>query len=279
MTVTTTRRRFIGLGSAAAAAGAIGLLQRAGAQSPPASAQPTTPPAPTSEIKWETPPGLKAEDVRAIVGAAHRDLDKVREMLDAQPSLVNCTWDWGAGDYESPLGAAGHTGQVGIAELVLSRGARLELHAAAMLGWLEVIKAAVAARPGAENILGPHAIPMHSHALTGGEQAKPVLDYLESLNAIRQVMLSDEERPKYVGRYQTEGGVLTVFDANRRLLLQPPPPSGRRAWYLLHQGEGLFLPADNIEVKITFAMNPGGTQTRAMNMVAGDDQTVAVRVH
>jgi len=272
MSNNTTRRGFIGLGSTAIAAGAFGLLQRAGTQTPPA--QPAAAPL-SSDLKWEPPPGLKAEDVRAVVGAAHRDVDKVRELLDAQPSLVNSTWDWGTGDYESPLGAAGHTGQVEIAELVLSRGARVELHAATMLGWLDLVKAAVAARPGAENILGPHAIPMHSHALAGGDQAKAVLEYLESLNALRQVMLSDEERPKYVGRYKTDGGVLTVYNANRRLLLQPPE---RRAWYMLHQGDGLFLPADNVKVKITFEMNADGTQARAMNIDEGDDQAVAVRV-
>ena len=269
MTINTTRRGFIGLGSTAIAAGAFGLLQRAGAQTPPA-APPTS-----SELKYERPPGLKAEDVQAFVGAAHRDIDKVREMLDAQPSLVNATWDWGSGDWESALGAAGHVGLPEIAELVLSRGARVELHAAAMLGWLDFIKAAVAARPGAENILGPHAIPMHAHALAGGDQAKAVLEYLESLNALRNVILPDEERPKYVGRYETDGGVLTVYNANRRLLLQPPE---RRAWYMLHQGDGLFMPADNVKVRITFEMNADGTQARAMNIDEGDDQAVAVRV-
>jgi hypothetical protein len=270
MRTNISRRGFIELGSAAAAT-AIGVQVFARPQAAPPEPSASPP-------KFEKPPALKAEDVQAVVGAAHRDIDKVRELLDAQPSLVNATWDWGSGDFETPLGAAGHTGQVEIAELVLSRGARIELHCAAMLGWIDLIKAAVAARPGAENILGPHAIPMHSHARAGDEQAKDVLAYLESLNCLRDLPTEEDYRLKIAGRYRIKDGddVLTVIAANRRLLLQPPAESGRRPWYMLHQGDGMFRPADNVQVKLTF--DAQGDRVLAMNIDEGDDQAVALRI-
>lgn len=286
MHIETTRRGFIGLGSAtvlagmAGAGGAIGLLQQqpaspseSPAAAPPDAAQPNT----TPQGQWERPAALKPEDVQAVVGAAHRDIDKVRSLLDAQPSLVNATWDWGSGDFESPLGAAGHTGQVEIAELVLSRGACIELHCAAMLGWLELIKSAVAARTGAENILGPHAIPMHSHAREGGDRAAAVLEYLESLNCLRDIAVSEATRNACAGRYRVEGSddELLVIVANRRMLLQPPT---KRPWYLLHQGEGVYRPADATQVKLSFEMNADGSQSKAMLIDEGNDQATAVRV-
>lgn len=269
-----SRRGFLEFGSVAAVSAAWGGPIFAQPPSAPivAPAQPPPPPA------FEKPPALKPEDVQAVVGAAHRDIDKVRAMLDAQPALVNAVWDWGSGDYESPLGAAGHTGQVEIAELVLSRGGRLELHCAAMLGWIDVVKAAVAARPGAENILGPHAIPMHSHARAGEDRAKEVLAFLESLNCLRDLPTQEDERLKLAGRYRIKDGddVLTVIAANRRLLLQLPANSGRRPWYMLHQGDGVFRPADDLQVKLTF--DSRGDRVLAMNIDEGNDQAVALRV-
>jgi len=80
---------------------------------------------------------------------------------------------------------------------------------------------------------------------------------------------------KYVGHYRVADTVdeFIVHKANRRLMFQPPQ---RRAWYMLHQGEGRFRPADRLEVEVTF--EAAGDRMRAMHMRDGDDQTVAVRV-
>lgn len=131
--------------------------------------------------KKERPPALPAEQVREFVGAGHGNLDRVKEMLEEKPSFVNATWDWGGGDFETALGGASHMGRPDIANYLLAHGARLDLFAAAMLGKLEIVKAAVAAIPDIPNVPGPHGIPLIRHAEVGGEAAKPVLEYLQSL--------------------------------------------------------------------------------------------------
>ena len=74
-----------------------------------------------------------SEQVHAMVSNAHGDLEFVRARLAENPTLANAAWDWGDGDWESALGAAGHMGRRDIAELLLAHGARLDLFVAAML--------------------------------------------------------------------------------------------------------------------------------------------------
>ena len=85
-------------------------------------------PAPTSETRpaggeaaklW---PGFPRQDqklVAEIVGVSHFNEQRVRELVKSCPELVNAWWDWGFGDWESPLGAASHTGQREIAEVLV----------------------------------------------------------------------------------------------------------------------------------------------------------------
>jgi hypothetical protein len=124
---------------------------------------------------------LEAKLVQDFVGNAHGDLNRVKELLAEEPGLVNATWDWGGGDFETALGAAAHMGRKDIAEFLLENGARLDIFAAAMLGKLEIVKAALTEYPEAINTPGPHGIPLVAHAKAGGDDAKAVLEYLESL--------------------------------------------------------------------------------------------------
>jgi hypothetical protein len=126
-------------------------------------------------------PALEASLVEEFVGNAHGNFARVKELLEQHPNLVNATWDWGGGDFETALGAASHMGNKQIANYLLEHGARLDIFAAAMLGKLDVVKAALTAYPEAIDILGPHGIPLITHAEAGGEDAKAVLEYLESL--------------------------------------------------------------------------------------------------
>lgn len=126
-------------------------------------------------------PAIELDLVQEFVAKAHGDLERVKELLTQEPGLINATWDWGGGDFESALGAASHMGHREIANYLLERGARLDLFAAAMLGKLDILKAALAAYPDAINIPGPHGISLIAHAQAGGEEAKSVLEFLESL--------------------------------------------------------------------------------------------------
>jgi hypothetical protein len=126
-------------------------------------------------------PAQPAELVREIVTVAHFDWKRVRELAEARPALVKAGWDWGFGDWETPLGAASHMGNRAIAEYLLEKGAAPTLFSAAMLGQLDVVKALVMAKPGVQRAGGPHSISLLAHARMGGEAAKPVLEYLHGL--------------------------------------------------------------------------------------------------
>jgi hypothetical protein len=126
-------------------------------------------------------PSLEAALVQEFVGKSHGDLDRVKELLAQEPALINATWDWGGGDWETGLGAAAHMGRRDIANYLLENGARLDLFAAAMLGKLEIVRAALETYPQAIHIPGPHGIPLIAHAQAGGNDAIQVYEYLESL--------------------------------------------------------------------------------------------------
>lgn len=130
----------------------------------------------------ENKPALAPELVSEFVANAHGNLDRVRELLEQEPQLINAAWDWGGGDWETALGAAAHMGRRDIAQLLLQRGARLDLFAAAMLGELEIVQAIIKVFPIMSQARGPHGIPLLTHAQAGGEKAVPVVAFLQGLN-------------------------------------------------------------------------------------------------
>ena len=126
-------------------------------------------------------PALAPALVKEFVGAGHGNLARTKELLEVQPGLLNATWDWGGGDFETALGGASHMGNREIALFLLEKGARLDLFAAAMLGMVEVIRQAVEAFPGAHKSLGPHKISLLAHAKKGGPASTAVVEYLQQL--------------------------------------------------------------------------------------------------
>lgn len=125
------------------------------------------------------PPDL----VKEWVGKAHGDFARVQELYQQEPRLLNASWDWGGGDFESALEAAGHVGNREIALFLLARGARMNLFCAAMLGHLDVVKSTLDAYPELKNSAGPHGLKLKHHAMKGGEAAKSVLEYLTAIEA------------------------------------------------------------------------------------------------
>ncbi|HEU4970359.1 MAG TPA: hypothetical protein VFT35_00315 [Gaiellaceae bacterium] len=128
----------------------------------------------------DAPPQLDPAKVQAFDANAHGDLDVVRSLLEGEPALVNAAWDWGGGDWETGLGAAAHMGRRQIALYLLEHGARLDLFAAAMLGYFDIVTAILSDFPEMRDALGPHGIPLVEHARVGGADARAVLELLEA---------------------------------------------------------------------------------------------------
>ena len=69
-------------------------------------------------------------------------------------------------------------GRRDIASFLLERGAPMDTFAAAMLGSLQIVRAALDANPSWVHVPGPHRIPLVAHARAGGAPAAAVLWYI-----------------------------------------------------------------------------------------------------
>jgi hypothetical protein len=251
-----TRRHFLLAGSAAATGSLLVRSARAG--EPPATV-------------GDGFPSQAPEVVQEMVGVSHGNVARVRELLSRQPSLAKAAWDWGFGDWETALGAASHVGNREIAELLLAHGARPDLFTAAMLGWLEVVKQAVAASPGIQRLKGPHSIPLLAHAEAGGARAKPVHDYLISLGDAGERPadrpMAEEELGALLGVYRFGAGPRDRLEVARRTGGGMPGQltvrrEGGTVRNLFHLGERVFQPAGAEKVRLRFsAESPARTLT------------------
>jgi hypothetical protein len=181
MNTSLTRKKFL-LSGGVAAVGALlspGLLRgQPGVSSPaPSASGKEVPDFP------EHDPQIDRARVKRFVIAGHFNLDVVKEMIEADPILINGAIDWGNGDFETALGGASHMGRRDIAEFLLEHNARMDIFAATMLGKLDIVKAAVAAFPNIVHVPGPHKIPLIAHAEKGGPAALAVLEFLQPLAA------------------------------------------------------------------------------------------------
>jgi hypothetical protein len=222
------------------------------------------------EIFPTQPPEL----AREMVLVSHFNLKRVKELVEARPSLAKATWDWGFGDWESALGAASHMGNRAIAEYLLANGAHPSLFSATMLGQLDVVKSFVAAQPGIQRTPGPHSISLLAHAKTGGESARPVYDYLKSLgdaDAPQEASLSDRDRDAILGTYIFGSGPTEQVDVTfekERLTWTRKGTMGR---WLFHLGNRVFYPSGASAVRIRFTDNNG-----ALLMTVSDPDVVLV---
>ena len=210
-------------------------------------------------------PTQPPELTREIVTVAHFDLKRVRELVEARPSLARAAWDWGFGDWESALGAASHMGNRAIAEYLISNGARPSLFSAAMLGQLEVVKAMVNANPHAERIRGPHGISLLAHAKMGGDAARPVFEFLRSLGDADN---DDTDHLSDDGIATLQGTYVFGLSANQQIDVTVERREGVLSMYspltwtrkgamgrpLVHVGDRAFYPAGAPSVRIRFAV-------------------------
>lgn len=137
----------------------------------------------TTNPMQDRPAPISADLVQEFVKVSHGNIDKVKEMLNQQPNLLNAAWDWGNGDYETGMNAAGHMGRADIAEYLLSKGARMDIFCAAMLGKLDIVKPILDAYLNLKTSKGPHGLKLIHHAEKGGENATRVLEYLRGIGA------------------------------------------------------------------------------------------------
>src|SRR5215469_5679864 len=90
------------------------------------------------------------------VGSAHGDLDRVRELVERHPGLVNARAPWN----ETPVEAATQLGRRDIIEYLLGKGAPLDLFTACVLGRRDLVEAELAADPTRAHARGVHGLPV-----------------------------------------------------------------------------------------------------------------------
>lgn len=129
----------------------------------------------------EKPQPIRLEIAKEFVGVCHSNIDRVREMLENDKQLLHVSYDWGGGDYESGIEAAGHVGNKEIAAYLMQQGARYNIYLGAMLGHLDVVKFILSNQPQLLNSKGPHGFTLLHHARQG--EAKEVETYLLSMGA------------------------------------------------------------------------------------------------
>lgn len=154
------RRSFLTHSLAASAALGAGVLASGQTPATPAPAADAKP-APAPELKRKPP--LDGTLVWDFVKAGHGNLPKVKEMLTAEPMLINAMWDWGAGDWETAIGGASHVGNRELALHLLDAGSRFDAYCAAMLGEAEVVTSMLRLHPAIANARGPHGYTLLYH--------------------------------------------------------------------------------------------------------------------
>ncbi|GAA4275156.1 hypothetical protein U6A24_17455 [Aquimarina gracilis] len=128
-------------------------------------------------------PKLDKKIVKEFVSAGHGKFEKVKELLEENPTLLNAAHDWKFGDFETALGAASHVGHKELAQYLINKGAQANIFTAALFGRIEIIKPMLNLFPSALHAKGPHGFTLLHHAQRGGEEAKEVTEYLVSLGA------------------------------------------------------------------------------------------------
>lgn len=127
---------------------------------------------------------LNSELVYEFVLNCHSNLEIVIELEKEEPGLIFASHDWGKGDFENGIEAAGHMGNKKIADFLISKGARINFFTLCMLGKIETVRRILEDFPGMLNSKGPHGFtPLH-HANKGGEDAAKVKELLLSLGAV-----------------------------------------------------------------------------------------------
>ena len=69
-------------------------------------------------------PAHEPELVQEVVLVAHAQTARLKELVGRRPALAKVSFDWGFGDWETPIDAASHIGNREAAEFLIANGAR-----------------------------------------------------------------------------------------------------------------------------------------------------------
>lgn len=233
----------------------------------------------------DRPAPLDGELVFEFVKVAHGDLERTKELIGRESRLIKAAWDWGAGDFETALGAAGHMGRPDIADFLIKHEAPFELCPAAMLGQLAVVRAALETQSSLIHVPGPHGIPLIAHARAGGNEASSVLEFLlefekehprpESGSAATRTAtaLDGIYAGVYRGTYANREVGYEITEHDRSITLRPL--DGREPQELQRAGEHRFE-LSKFGVMVMFAVENG--KAVAFTVTQGELQVEVERV-
>jgi hypothetical protein len=269
---TIARRDFV---RSVPALGALALTSNLEARQDPVWPPAVVMPPPIDEAYPTYPAAL----VKDIVGAAHTNLPRVRELVTKYPTLAKAGWDWGFGDWETPLGSASHVGNRPIAEFLLENGAAPTVFSAAMLGQLDAVKALAATIPNMQALRGPHGISLLSHAKAGGPAASAVAAFLESLGRDQPYTnepVSPDEQKALVGTYAFGHGPRDRFIVDLQKDQLGITRAGATRRNLFNSGGLTFHPPGASSLRITFERVSGPAS--AITVTDGDVVVRGTRV-
>jgi ankyrin repeat protein len=105
--------------------------------------------------------------VDELVGNAHGNLARVKEILEEHPELINVPAVW----KETPVEAATQMGNRAIIDYLVSRGAPVDFFTSLALAQLEKVGTELRAKPELAQARGVHDLPVLYFAAIGGSVA------------------------------------------------------------------------------------------------------------
>jgi ankyrin repeat protein len=120
----------------------------------------------SAPVKRDDLNGLPWTAVNQFASFAHVDFDKVKELFQATPALLNTRASWD----ESAIEAAAHMGRFEMAAWLAERGFAVSTCTAALLGQETLVKASLATDPLAVHERGAHDIALLAYTAFAREQ-------------------------------------------------------------------------------------------------------------
>lgn len=221
-------------------------------------------------------PAIQLSIAAEVVGFAHFDLEKLKQHVDDRPELAKANWDWGFGDWESPIAAASHVGRKDIVDYLIGKGATPTIFTYAVLGQYEAVKAMIGSYPGIQKNFGPHGISLLQHAKTALQtegvdksKAQQLIEYLQSLgdsDTQKYLTLDESEKTKYLGDYKYGEGKQDGFSIklNMRKMISLGK-LGNTGGALFRIGENEFTYQGAPSVTVKFLVQDGRVLSLTIN--------------